>query len=237
MYMSVYGGRMNFCGVKNKELHGSDTSCKEEIGFSCVSHKMCEIVIDCRDQMTDQQVQTLKKFLNKNEKKIKVRRTVIKRVKNRPNWLYLKYSPLWHKNSVAHSIYMTWLRDKVHSILNVRDVYDCNDEEHLRVASRVIGVVLKKGLKVFSRKQQPDYDVGVVSFIRRFEDGQFNSKAPLQSPRPTRSDFDSDYDYWDALDEWEDDYYSDDDGAYYGDLDRPLDRNHPYKKLVACLKK
>lgn len=229
--------RLSFAPADKYGLASGDTACKEEIGLRCVIGAHSAVVVNCGRKMTDKEIKAIRDTLHAREKRIKVRRTKIMRVKRREKWLYFRYSPKWCKNSVAHSIYMTWLRVAINEHRDNAPSYVKGiDRTHLLDANPVIRAVLKNGMRVFAPVQQKDYDVGMVSFIYRFADGQFDTPFRESNPQPQREDFEYEWEYFDALDDWENENYWHDDYDY-GDLDRPIPKNHAYKKLVKILKK
>ena len=97
-------------------------------------------------------------------------------------------------------------------------------------------IVEKHGLRIFGTKQHAEYDVGIVSLAHRLGDG-FGKKSGMSSsgaPRqPVREDYEDEYEYMDAMEIWEDEMYDYEEDGFggYGDLDKPIHRDHAYAKL------
>lgn len=237
VYWDVYGDdRMAFAAVKGGSIVGNDTACKEEIGCECVKRQAFEMVLVCPDRLDDKEVREVQAELNKHFKKLKVAGVTFARVKDRRKWLYIKYSPRWARNSVAHSYLTTILRKTICTKLeydhpDFDDGDDFDDGGHLDEARPVVSIIEKHGLGVFGTKVHKSYDVGMVSLSHRLLDGFGKDGQTGTPPYPKEEDFASREDYWDAVDEWEDRHAYHD--GYYGDFDREIPADNAYQKLIA----
>jgi hypothetical protein len=225
--------RINFCPVDGYTLQGYATKCKEEIGSQAVKERWYKFVVRMpHGALDDTQVNAVLEYVNEREKEAKVKATTIERVKDRPCWLLVTHSPRWSRNSVAHSILITWVR---FALAQQADMYhdEEKDEAHLVKCYWLLNILKKKGLRVFGTQQHERYDVGMVSFMRRIRTDLWGTSW---EDEPLREDYGT-YEEWeDALMEFEDNQDTDS-GLGMGDLDGNLpDAPHAYTKLMEIYK-
>jgi len=226
-----YEDTIVFYAVDNKStIRGYSTTCKEEIGSQCVRDKHNKFVMLLPERLTDEQVAKVLSYIHTREKEAKVLKTIIKRVKDSPKSLFVEHSQRWSRNSVAHSILITWLRFAI--ACHIEDMCDVKekDRDHLSSCFWLLDIVKKQGLRVFGTFQHPKYDVGMVSFTYRVreQNGFANNNA-----EPEEQDYDSYDEFDEAYMEWEDriDEFT---NMSAGDLDGPLPHGdrHAYSKLM-----
>ena len=229
MYID-YDEAIPFIAVSKGSIVGYETNCKEELGQQAVKNQHYEFIILCPDKLDEKEVAKVKDAVNKEHKLLGVAGLSICRVKNKRKWLYIKHSPRWSRNSVAHSYLMTLIRKEIDRI---SERHNGDDEDHLMMASKVVKIIKKNGLKVFGIKQHKDYDVGMVSLESCLEDG-FGSKKNFRDhvDEPNEEDYDNLTDYYEAYDEWEDANYDIGYNARHGDLDKDICADNAYKKLA-----
>ena len=230
IYHDVYSDEgVIWAAVKKGQLLGYNTSCKEEIGSTAVQHKTYEFVVVCHERLDEIEVVKLEEKLNKEHKELGVAGLKFSRVDGKRKWLYCKHSDRWSRNSVAHSYLTTMIRK---GIMDVTEVGCWDDKEHLQDAKCVVDIIKAKGLRVFGTKQHSGYDVGMVSLASRLNDGVLGTRKDSETPKPEREDYDSDWDWEDAVDDWEYDELTDYDGGGRGDLDSPIPADNAYQRLI-----
>jgi hypothetical protein len=170
-----YNDTIVFYAVDDKSsVAGYSSTCKEEIGSQCVSKKYNKFVMLLPERLTDEQVAKVLSYIHTKEKEAKVLKTIIKRVKDNPKCLYVEHSHRWSRNSVAHSILITWLRYAISC--HIEDMFDTKrrDERHLDSCSWLLDIVKKRGLRIFGTFQHPKYDKGMVSLMYNISDDNYD---------------------------------------------------------------
>ena len=81
-------------------------------------------------------------------------------------------------------------------------------------------------MRVFGTKQHDRYDFGMVSFTARLKTGDFWGG---NAEEPSSYDFDDDDEFDEAYNNWE---ATQRDNIGLGDLDKPLQNEHAYGKLL-----
>lgn len=149
----------------------SSTDCKEEVGEMMVADGFNKLVVNVEERWTNVQINSLMRKMRAHERSVGVKRqTDIQRVERHRKYLYIEFSTRWSHNSLAHSIYMTWLRLK---IAQIRDDNTWTDEDHLAKAEWIIKLVKAKGLSVLGVHKHHAYTGGMVRISEVMERGCF----------------------------------------------------------------
>ena len=229
-----YGDTIIMCPVNdNYHLTGYSTYCKEELGAAAVKGKRSKFVISLPKKLSDARLKKILRIVNAKEKKAKVKATYFEKVEDRDRWTLVNHSPRWSRNSVAHSILLTWIRyEMVKEFLHL-DYEQETDAAHLKSCSWLLNIIKMKGLGIFGTIQHTKYDMGMVSFVHRLglkgRDG-IGGEGP-----PVRSDFSTIEDYWAAYDGYENIEWGDGSSEFVniGDMDNDLPKGkHAYTKLI-----
>ena len=189
--------RVTFCPVSDRyTVNGYDTTCKEEIGAQCVHKKAGKFVIIVPTRLTTRQVTKVLRYVNKREVEAKVKVTTIERVKDKSTWLLINHSKRWSRNSVAHSILVTWLRYAITEDFPYMDWARDRDDDHLIYCRWLLDAVKKKGLRVFGTSQHPKYDIGMVSLMSNLRHDKLAITEPHEDSYDSMEEFDIDYNQW-----------------------------------------
>ena len=192
---------INFHPVNDKmQCAGFDTVCKEEMGIQAIKNKFSKFIVIIGEDLNDDQLAKILFYINSREKDAKVKATTISKVKGKPRWFLVEHSPRWSRNSVAHSILMTWVRYAFASQIDNLCEKRADDEVHLSSCFWLLDIIKKHGLRIFGTFQHEEYDVGMVSFMFRLSGKKFSEFYK----EPDYLDYENEDDYLEDLSDWED---------------------------------
>ena len=147
------------------------TDCKEEVGEMMVIDGFTKLVIDVTERFTNTEINGLLRRMHAHERSVGVKKkTDIQRVKYHSHYLYIEFSSRWSHSTVAHSIYLTWLRMKISEILGDST---WTDEDHLESADWIIKLVKAKGLGALGGHKHRKCTGGMVRVSEVMERGCF----------------------------------------------------------------
>ena len=182
-----YNDKVIFYAVNDKlKIDGYSTYCKEEIGSQCVRYKYNKIVLLLPERLSDNRVDKILSYMHTKEKEAKVLKTIITRVKDKPKCLFVEYSRRWARNSVAHSILITWLRFAIARFQDDMYKIENTDKRHIDSCSWLLDIIKKKGLRIFGTMQHTKYDVGMVSLMWKITKDDECEPGDLDGSLPTK---------------------------------------------------
>ena len=155
----VNKNKVSFISMEGTRCAPYITDCKEQFASDTIRRKSTAVAVRMSRRLTSVEIRKLRRYLHWRENRYGIkRRTKILRVEDRPNWLYFSFSSKWTCNSVALTLYATFIRKFIHEALKSEKT---TDQKHLESAKWVVRTLGKKGFAIFGKRHQR-YDMGIV---------------------------------------------------------------------------